>query len=245
MSNKKKKKIETKETIISKKTEEVKEEKKVKKIVPSKLENAFYPIVYNTFGKIVPEKMTPNQITLIGALGALFGIICAFLSKFNKFFLIGTIIGLITHIICDDLDGFIARKKNMSSTAGAFFDLVTDIIHITYLLIALSYAGIASFEITIFLVPVYGLLMFTAMNYIRYLDEFLFPRLGPIETHLLFIAICILGMIFGPTPVYELCNFKFKIADIVFILGGIPMYYEMIRLQIQLFVRLSKKDNEK
>ena len=219
--------------------------KEVKKIVPSKLENAFYPIVYNTFGKLVPENMTPNQMTLLGALGGLFGIICAFLAKINTLFLIGTIIGLITHIICDDLDGYIARKRNMSSDAGAFFDLLTDILHITYLLIALSFAGIASFEITIFLVPVYGLLMFTAMNYIRYLNEFLFPRLGPIETHLLFIAICILGMIFGTNPVLELYSFKFKIADIIFIIGGAGMYYEMIRLQIQLFRRLSKKEHEK
>ncbi len=220
-------------------------ENKVKKIVPSKLENAFYPIVYNTFGKIVPSWMTPNQITLIGSLGGLFGIICAFLSKYNKVLLIGTIFGLLTHIICDDLDGYVARKKNMSSDAGAFFDLITDILHITYLLIALSFSGIASFEITIFLVPVYGLLMFTAMNYIRYLNEFLFPRLGPIETHLLFIAICILGMIFGSEPVWELSGFRFKAADIIFIAGGIPMYYEMIRLQIQLFKRLKLKDDEK
>ena len=132
----------------------------------------------------------------------------------------------------------------MSSNAGAYFDLLTDILHITYLLIALSFAGIASFEVTIFLVPVYALLMFTAMNYIRYLNEFLFPRLGPIETHLLFIAMCILGMIFGTEPVYEIWNFKMKIADIIFILGGIPMYFETIRLQIQLFKRLSEKDHE-
>ena len=133
----------------------------------------------------------------------------------------------------------------MSSDAGAFFDLLTDILHITYLLIALCFAGIASFEIVIFLVPVYGLLMFTAMNYIRYLNEFLFPRLGPIETHLLFIAICVLGMIFGTKPVFEIWNFPLKAADIVFFLGGIPMYYEMIRLDIQLFVRVRKKENEK
>ena len=236
MSSKNKKKNE--------KDEKIKKEE-VKKIVPSKLENAFYPIVYNTFGKLVPEWMSPNQMTLLGALGGLFGIICAFLAKINSLFLIGTIVGLIMHIICDDLDGYIARKKNMASEAGAFFDLLTDILHITYLLIALCFAGIASFEIVIFLVPVYGLLMFTAMNYIRYLNEFLFPRLGPIETHLLFIVICILGMIFGGKPVFEILNFKFRAADIIFVVGGIPMYYEMIRLQIQLFRRLSVKDNEK
>ena len=94
--------------------------------------------------------MTPNQMTLIGALGGLFGIICAFLARINTLFLIGTIVGLLTHIICDDLDGYIARKRNMTSTAGTFFDLITDILHITYLLIGLSFSGIASFEITIF-----------------------------------------------------------------------------------------------
>lgn len=231
--------------MMSKDTKKEIRENEVKKIVPSKLEKAFYQIVYNTFAKMIPENMTPNQMTLIGALGGLFGIICAFLSKFNILFLIGTIVGLVMHIICDDLDGYIARKRNMSSDAGAFFDLLTDILHITYLLIALSFAGIASFEVTIFLVPVYALLMFTAMNYIRYLNEFLFPRLGPIETHLLLIFICILGMVFGTEPVLELFNFKFKAADIVFIAGGIPMYYEMIRLQIQLFKRLSAKGHER
>ena len=87
--------------------------------------------------------------------------------------------------------------------------------------------------------------MFTAMNYIRYFNEFLFPRLGPIETHILLIIICILGMVFGTKPVFELFNFNFKASDIIFVIGGIPMYYEMIRLQIQLFKRLSVKDHEK
>ena len=217
----------------------------VRKIVPSKLENAFYPIVYNTFGKIIPPSMTPNQMTLLGALAGLFGIICAFLAGIHKLFLIGTILGLCAHIICDDLDGYIARKRNMSSDAGAFFDLLTDILHITYLLIALAFSGIVSFEVVVFLVPVYALLMFTAMNYIRYLNEFLFPRLGPIETHLLFIAICILGMIFGTKPVVELPVCSLKVTDLVFIAGGIPMYYEMIRLQIQLFNRLKTRDSKK
>ena len=217
----------------------------VRKIVPSKLENAFYPIVYNTFGKIIPPSMTPNQMTLLGALAGLFGIICAFLAGIHKLFLIGTILGLCARIICDDLDGYIARTRNMSSDAGAFFDLLTDIPHITYLLIALAFSGIVSFEVVVFLVPVYALLMFTAMNYIRYLNEFLFPRLGPIETHLLFIAICILGMIFGTKPVVELSACSLKVTDLVFIAGGIPMYYEMVRLQIQLFNRLKARDSKK
>lgn len=221
-----------------------KEEKKIKKIIPSKLETGFQQLLYKTIGKYIPKNMTPNQITLIGAIGGLIGIICAFLSKMNPLFLIGTICGLLCHLICDDLDGYVARTRNMTSTAGGYFDLLTDILHITYLIIALTFAGFVSFETSIFLVPVYALIIFTAMNYMLYLKEFLFPRLGPIETHLFFVVLCVGGMVLGKTEIINVMGFGFKFADIIFIIGGIPMYYEMIRLQIQLFKRLSKKDEE-
>lgn len=227
---------------MSKKVEQ--KEEKVKKIIPSKLETGFQQFLYKTVGKHIPKNMTPNQITLIGAIGGLIGIICAFLAKINPLFLIGTIFGLLCHLICDDLDGYVARTRNMSSTAGGFFDLLTDILHITYLIVALAFAGFVHFEIAIFLVPVYALIIFTSMNYILYLKEFLFPRLGPIETHLCFIALCIGSMIFKTTSLIEVFGIGFKFADIVLILGGIPMYYEMIRLQILLFKRLSLKDKE-
>lgn len=226
------------------KKEQNNQEQKVKKIIPSKLETGFQQLLYKTIGIHIPKNVTPNQVTLVGAIGGLIGIICAFLAKINPLFLIGTIFGLMCHLICDDLDGYVARTRNMTSTAGGYFDLLTDILHITYLIIALSFAGFISFEISIFLVPVYALIIFTAMNYILYLKEFLFPRLGPIETHLFFVAICVGSMICGPNPVVEILGFNLKFADIVLIVGGIPMYYEMIRLQIQLFKRLSKKDAE-
>lgn len=220
------------------------EENKVKKIIPSKLETGFQKLLYATLGKMIPKWMTPNQITLIGALGGLCGIVCAFLSRISPLFLIGTICGLCCHLICDDLDGFVARSRNMTSKAGGYFDLLTDILHITYLIIALAFAGFVSFELAIFLVPVYALIIFTAMNYILYLKEFLFPRLGPIETHLFFIAICVGSMILGPKPLFDIKGFGVKFADMVLVVGGIPMYFEMIRLQIQLYRRLHKLDQE-
>lgn len=227
------------------KIEEKQEELKVKKIIPSKLETGFQQLLYRTIGTHIPENMTPNQITLIGAIGGLIGIICAFLSRVNPLFLIGTVLGILCHLICDDLDGYVARTRKMTSTAGGYFDLLTDILHITYLIIALAFSGFVSFEISIFLVPVYALIIFTAMNYILYLKEFLFPRLGPIETHLFFIILCVGSMILGKEPVFALMGFNFKFADLLFIVGGIPMYYEMIRLQIQLFKRLSLETKRK
>lgn len=220
------------------------EEVKVKKIIPSKLETGVQQFLYKTLGKHIPKSVSANQVTAFGGIGGLFGITCAFLSRINSLFLIGTIIGLIWHHTCDVLDGFVARSKGTTSKAGGYLDLLIDILHITYLIIAMAFAGVISFQIAVLIVPVYALIIFTAMNYILHLHEFLFPRLGPVETHLFFIAICILGMVFGPKKVLILPFAELTIVDIIFVIGAIPMYYEMIRLQIQLFRRLSKVDKE-
>lgn len=216
----------------------------MKKIIPSRLETGVQKFLYRTVGERIPAHVTPNQITLAGALGGLAGIICAALSGLNRWFLIGTICGLACHLVCDDLDGYVARTRNMSSKAGGYFDLLTDILHITYLIIALAFAGVIHFHVAILMVPVYALLMFTAMNYILHLDEFLFPRLGPIETHLFFALICVIGIVCRGGWGVEFCGFTYNLADLVVLAGGALMYYEMIRLQMQLFRRLGQYDKQ-
>lgn len=215
---------------------------KVNKIIPSKLEKAVYGILYKTIGEHIPEWVTPNQVTAIGALSGLMGIVFAFLARFNLLFLIGTCIGITGHLVADDLDGFVARKRNMTSKAGAYFDLLTDILHITFLIIAMAFTGVMRFELAILMAPVYALIIFTSMNSILYLKEFPFPHLGPIETHMFFIAVCIVTMIWGTRQRVSVLGIGFNIADLIFIVGIIPMYFEMIRLQIKLFCDLSKKD---
>lgn len=118
----------------------------MKKIIPSRLETGVQKFLYRTIGERIPARVTPNQITLAGALGGLAGIVCAALSGLNRWFLIGTVCGLACHLVCDDLDGYVARTRNMSSKAGGYFDLLTDILHITYLIIALAFAGVIHFQ---------------------------------------------------------------------------------------------------
>lgn len=63
-----------------------KDESKVKKIIPSKLETGFQQILYKTVGKHIPKNMTPNQITLIGAIRrATWNYLCIFIK--NKYFI--------------------------------------------------------------------------------------------------------------------------------------------------------------
>lgn len=210
----------------------------VKKIIPSRLETGFQQFLYRRIGKHIPKNMTPNQMTLISALGGLFSIISTLLTNISPTFFIGTIIGLAVHLVADDLDGYIARERQMSSKAGAYFDLITDVLFSTFLMIALGFSPYGSLEVMIFAVPVYGIINVTAMNYIIYLNEFLFPRLGPIEAHITYTLLSVLSMIFGSKPIFTLFGVGFKIADIIISVGLIPTYFEMVRLQIQLFRRL-------
>lgn len=210
----------------------------VKKIIPSRLETGFQQFLYRRIGKHIPKNMTPNQMTLISALGGLFSIISTLLTHISPMLFIGTIIGLAVHLVADDLDGYIARERQMSSKAGAYFDLITDVLFSTFLMIALGFSPYGSLEVMIFAVPVYGIINVTAMNYIIYLNEFLFPRLGPIEAHITYTLLSVLSMIFGSKPIFTLFGVGFKIADIIIAVGLIPTYFEMVRLQIQLFRRL-------
>ena len=53
----------------------------VKKVVHGFVEKLVDKIAINTLGRIVPSFVTPNMMTAFGALGGLFGIVCAFLAK--------------------------------------------------------------------------------------------------------------------------------------------------------------------
>jgi len=53
---------------------------------------------------------------------------------------------------------------------------------------------------------------------------------------------CIGSMFFKAEPLFSVYRWGIKFGDVFLLVGGIPMYYEMIRLQIQLFRRLSVKD---
>ncbi len=220
------------------------EKQKTDKVMPDFLDRFFGKAVPKVLGKMIPNWVTPNTMTMFGAIGALIGVVFAALAYFDRFFLIGTCAGVLTHLICDNLDGYIARKNNKTSTSGAYFDLLTDILHVTFLLIALSYAGVISFYLSIFMVPVYALIIFTSMNEIHYLNKFTFPSVGPSATHLFLLAICIGTMIFGKEALFEIKGIGLSLGNIICVLGGIVMYVEMIKLQISVFVRLKRKDNE-
>ena len=170
----------------------------VKKIIPSKLETGYQQFMYKLLGKHIPKNMTPNQVTGVGVLGGAFSIVCALLANISPLFFIGTIFGLFVHMTADVLDGYVARSRGMSSRAGAYFDLISDVLISTFLLLAFGLTPYVHLAPAAFAAPLYGVINVTIMNYIIYYNEFQFPRLGPMEAHIGYSAFCSIAMMFGP-----------------------------------------------
>ena len=212
----------------------------VKKMIPSKLETGFQQFLYKNVGPHIPKSMTPNQVTTISALGGVFAIIMTLLTNLSRWCWIGTVIGLAVHLVADDLDGFVARSRGLSSKAGAFYDLMVDILFSTFLIISIGLSPVAHLLPMTLAAPLYGIMNVTMMNYIIYFNEFQFPRLGPIEAHLSYTAIAILGMIFEDKAVFKAFGTGVTVVDIFAVIAMIPMYYEMIRMMIALFRRLEE-----
>ena len=216
----------------------------VKKMIPSKLETGFQQFLYKHVGKHIPKSLTPNDVTLIGALGGLFAVVSTLLANVSPLFFIGTLLGLAIHLVADDLDGYVARSRGMSSRAGAYFDLITDVLFSTFLILSFGLTPYCNMAVAAFGAPLYGVMNVTMMNYIIYFNEFQFPRLGPIETHIAYAAAAVLAMVFGDREWFFIGSFGVKTLDIVMFVGMLPMYYEMIRMAIRLFNRLKEADGK-
>ena len=216
----------------------------VKKMIPSKLETGFQQFLYKHVGKHIPKSLTPNDVTLIGALGGLFAVVSTLLANVSPLFFIGTLLGLAIHLVADDLDGYVARSRGMSSRAGAYFDLLTDVLFSTFLILSFGLTPYCNMAVAAFGAPLYGVMNVTMMNYIIYFNEFQFPRLGPIEAHIAYAAAAVLAMVFGDREWFFIGSFGVKTLDIVMFVGMLPMYYEMIRMAIRLFNRLKEADGK-
>ncbi len=80
-----------------------------------------YPAKYITYFLVNKTNVTPNQITTVSFLFAVF----AGIAFYFHCLIIGAIFYQISYIL-DIIDGSIARSKGLSSKFGAFYDVFTD-----------------------------------------------------------------------------------------------------------------------
>lgn len=218
------------------------EQEKVEKILHSPIERALQKLNHGLLGPRMPQWMTAMRMTGLGAIACIIAVICAVLSRFSYLWLIGTVLGLLTHLIADDLDGYLAKARNQGSDAGAFFDLMTDVVFSTFLILAFGTTPYVHMETAAFMAPIYGVINVALMMSVIYLKQFPLPVLGPAEAHFAYIALCIAIPIFGDRTFFTFLNIPFTFGDIIMTVGGGAMHIVTIYTLFDLFFKMKKKD---
>lgn len=212
--------------------------KEVDKQIPSFLENSFAKVT-DRWADRLPGRFTPNQITCCGLLLGLAGALCFALGGWNRWLFLGAILGVFIHLVADNMDGYYARKWNRCTRAGAYFDIMSDVLVTTCCLIAIGVGGYANARIVLFLVPLYGIYYITALHSIYLVGVFPFPRMGPFEIHTSFVVVALINLIFG---VVNLSPFgiTLSLTDLI-LLGGLMIeVLELAELSVKLIRALNR-----
>ena len=210
------------------------------KVVPSVLERKFADFNYK-FVKYIPETVHPNVVTTIGIILGMLGAFCFLLSTFSVYFCIPAIIGMIAHIVCDNIDGYMARTRNQKSNRGGFYDIMSDTLVSTFTILFIGISPYCHLLSAALVAPLYGIHMLVTLHYIMLCNEFPFPPFGPFEIHLLFIGTGICNMIFGKITVMHIASTPVYLIDIILTLVLIGTLFEIGKNSFRLFFRLKRE----
>ncbi|MBR0140648.1 MAG: CDP-alcohol phosphatidyltransferase family protein [Ruminococcus sp.] len=216
------------------------QQKQPVKIIPSKLERKFADFTYK-FVDLIPTSVQPNTVTAIGIICGMLGSLCFFLGSFSRIFFVFAILGLLTHIVCDNIDGYMARTRNQKSLRGGFFDIMSDTLVCTFTILFIGLSSYSHLELAAFGAPLYGIHMIGTLHYIMIYNEFPFPPFGPFEIHMLYISVALVNMIFGPVVLFTLFSVPVYLIDIVMVIVILGSFWEVGKSAFKLFFRLKKE----
>jgi phosphatidylglycerophosphate synthase len=101
--------------------------------IPFKLENPFDDILINISNEISPLckklNLSPNKITTLGNIFFIISIIYIF----NKKYKLASLFYIFAYF-CDCLDGHFARKYNMATSFGDYYDHISDLLRFIIIL---------------------------------------------------------------------------------------------------------------
>ena len=96
---------------------------------------------------LLPDWVTPNQVTVIGCGGMAVAGLAFYLAGFNRSWFVAAELAVIVHWLADHLDGYLARARGLTSDRGLFLDMYLDMASVIFLLYGIGSAPYASFQI--------------------------------------------------------------------------------------------------
>lgn len=149
----------------------------------------------------LPDWMTPNMLTGIGALGGVVAALGYALSNWGRGWLLVACFGLFLHWFGDSLDGTIARKRKIERPRfGMFLDQCVDILTVALIFFGLGLSPWVLFEVACLFII--GYLMLVSLAHLRShvlgAYDIAFGGLGPTEGRLFLLGVTILMFLIPP-----------------------------------------------
>lgn len=152
---------------------------------------------------LVPRSVTPNQVTGLGCLAYLLAGGSFFLAGSGPAWFLVAALATFLHWLLDELDGELARARQLSSERGFFLDFYLDAVGAAAISLGLTFSGNVPPLLPLLLLTVFLLAALLSMLHVVLRQEFPLGRIGPSESQVFLIALAVVSF-FQSSPVLTL-----------------------------------------
>jgi phosphatidylglycerophosphate synthase len=181
----------------------------------------------------VPRSVTPNQVTLTGFS---FGVLAALgygLAGLNRGWLLLAIGAHLVFWVCDNLDGTLARGRDLTSVRGFFLDLTLDQVAYALIYVGLGASGLILLPLAAAAAVLHMLHVHLVDMWIYLRGEERFGKFGPTELTLIITASALITLIW-PGALLNVAGLSLRWFDLVAIVVIVAASIEFVRSLVQL-----------
>jgi archaetidylinositol phosphate synthase len=166
------------------------------------------PLAHRIAGRIIPRLpawVTPNQITWLCLLVNILGGLAYYLASFGRGWLFVAILCLLFHWVGDNLDGELARARQMTSERGFYLDLILDQVGVTLFAIGLAFSSYVNTAVVLMAIVAYQVLFHLTLLQIIMRQRLMLGRFGPAEGRFGLMGLTLLAFLW-PGPVVSVAD---------------------------------------
>lgn len=185
----------------------------------------------------LPASVTPNHVTLAGLLINLVGALAFYAASFNRALLFVAIGCLVLNWVADNLDGELARARQLTSERGFYLDLLVDQVGVAIVCLGIAFASYSYTPLLLACTLAYPLMSYMTLLHVVMRQHFPLGRITPSEGRLGLIVLALLTYAF-PAPLLTLGGQPLGWFDIVAPIALLPAIFERVADAVALYQTL-------
>lgn len=185
----------------------------------------------------LPSWVTPNQITISGLLVNVVGTLAFYLASYQRELLFVSMLCLVLNWVADNLDGELARARQMTSERGFYLDLLVDQFGVTIVCLGIAFASYVWTPLGLVCTLLYALLSYMTLLHVVMRRHLPLGRITPAEGRLGLLILALLTYFF-PTPLVIIGGQPLGWFDLAVPLALLPAIFERTNDALVLYRQL-------